>query len=233
MLVLEKKLGVKGNIKKKEQLKKKYARDNFDADMIDFLEGISEEKKEGEEEKENSDEDKGDDDSEVEEGEDLGRKEEEKLEMKIGEQLEHAELDMEEQKKKIRGLFNRLSDGNIQIMFEQIRGNLKKAVLSPSQIEGIIEIIVSCFVSAAITPVQVSNALQILLFQAQKNKWLAITPLLESISLHRFSPPKYSSQEFPFILSLITYIFSIAIPCKTAECMQRAIFIDAKSEIFR
>ena len=39
---LEGKLGIKGDSKKKQKLKRRYAKENYDADMVDFLDSISE-----------------------------------------------------------------------------------------------------------------------------------------------------------------------------------------------
>ncbi|MDR3581681.1 MAG: hypothetical protein P4L67_00195 [Candidatus Pacebacteria bacterium] len=212
---LEKKLGVHGDVKKKQQLKRRFAGDNFDEDLIDFLEGIDRKvkkdiggdedqgendddeegknkpEKEAGKEAEDAEEDKeeegkkpekemGEEDEEEEESEgemeDEGEEEhspEEEAEGEVEDEEQKAspeedekkqpekptpETDIEECKKKLRGIFNRLSEGNIEIMFEQAIKLLSAASSSTEVVAILQQVVLDSFLASAVKPIQVGHA---------------------------------------------------------------------------
>ncbi len=177
---LEKKLGVHGDVKKKQQLKRRFAGDNFDEDLIDFLEGIDRKVKKDiggdEDQGENDDDEEGKNKPEKEAGKEaedaeedkeeegkkpekeMGEEDEEEEEEKKQPEKPTPETDIEECKKKLRGIFNRLSEGNIEIMFEQAIKLLSAASSSTEVVAILQQVVLDSFLASAVKPIQVGHA---------------------------------------------------------------------------
>eukprot|EP01022_Parablepharisma_sp_SALTPOND_P024773 TRINITY_DN554_c0_g1_i2.p1 TRINITY_DN554_c0_g1~~TRINITY_DN554_c0_g1_i2.p1 ORF type:complete len:718 (-),score=185.46 TRINITY_DN554_c0_g1_i2:9851-12004(-) len=235
---LEKKLGVKGDLKKKQKLKNKFTKENFDLDILDFLDSIDqkvigemeqitkkmegkgkvlpkadieseeeeeekmedeeieedqqeemqdededeaneelgEEQEEYENEEENENEEEDEDEEEEDEEEELAEEEvesEEESENSDNQELQKpksinkaekeetkSEINLEDHKKKLKGIFNRLSEGNVEIMFEQAVKLIGAASDSSSSVRALQQLIVDSFILSAVLPKQVLSYLQ-------------------------------------------------------------------------